>query len=189
MLVQEGVIHRDMLGKGCFGPLCSLSLLVWFSHESTSKSRNQKKKRGRMDLAVRSPSWLEMQIHPDFTTAFPVLISELDIQSGLCVFAPWSECCARQTLTCCWKYKVTMSLEQWFTTLLLSYFSSTESCSCVTSLKLLLCYFSPSHIIIPLFTSHHTCIWEFFWCQLSHLLPEGSSCPCSIGCALAIGRQ
>lgn len=173
MLVQEGVIHRDMLGKGCFGPLCSLSLLVWFSHESTSKSHNQKKKRGRMDLAVRSPSWLETQIHPDFITAFPVLLSELDIQPGLCVFAPWSECCARQTdsymllkIQSDHEFRAVVynsfcrgcvtSLPQKAAPVLLL-----SSCSCVTSL-LLISSFPSLHLITLVFESafganSHTC--------------------------------
>lgn len=54
----------------------------------------------------------------------------------------------RQTLTHCWKYKVTMSLKRWFTTLLqgLAYFSSTESCSC---------YFSQAAPVLLLSFSYH----------------------------------
>lgn len=166
VLVQEWIMQRDMLGRGCFGPLYSLSLLVWFWHKSTSKSYNQKKKRGRLGLAVRSPSWLEKQIYPEFVTAFPGSLSWT--YSCLCVFASWSKCWAgqtdRQTLTYHWKYKVIMSLERWFSSLPqgLCNFSSTESCSCVTSLLLISSF--PSLHLITLVVSEaafgansHTC--------------------------------
>lgn len=108
-----------------------------------------------MGLTVRSPSCLEKISR--YILILLLLFQSWSLSRTYSLFCMYlhpglSAVPGRRALTHHWKYKVTMVLEQWFTILLqgLCYFFSTESCFCVTSLRLLLFYFSyrPSPLCI-----------------------------------------